>query len=61
MRKEGESWAEWVEKEEQKKRGKEEREQAREQACEQARRQACGQVERQEEMYIDEYEFNDDY
>jgi hypothetical protein len=55
MKKEGERWAEWVEREEKEKRerqGEEER----------TRGQACGLVERQvEETYIDNYEYSDDY
>jgi hypothetical protein len=71
MKKDGEKWAEWAEREEQEKREREEREeqekreregQAKGQVWEPVKRQACGLVGRQlEEIYIDEYEYYDNY
>ena len=54
MRREGERWAEWLEKEAQEKEAQEKRER-------QEKKQACKPVERQEEIYIDEYEYNNNY
>jgi hypothetical protein len=66
MKRDGEKRAEWVEREErerrEREREREEREgQAKGEACGPVERQACELRERQAELYIDEYEYCDDY
>jgi len=64
MKRDTERWVKIVVREDQE-RGREEREKRERQEVERASGQACGQaygpVEMQEEIYIDEYEYNDDY
>ena len=68
MKRDTERWVKIVvredqerEREEREKRERQEVERASGQACRQACGQAYGPVEMQEEIYIDEYEYNDDY
>jgi hypothetical protein len=62
MKRDGEKRAEWIEREERERREREEREgQAKGEACGPVERQACELRERQAEMYIDEYEYCNDY
>jgi hypothetical protein len=62
MKRDREKRAEWIEREDRERRGREEREgQAKGEACGLVERQACELRERQAEMYIDEYEYCNDY
>jgi hypothetical protein len=70
MKRDGEKRAEWIEREDRERREREERErrereeregQAKGEACGPVERQACELRERQAEMYIDEYEYCNDY
>jgi hypothetical protein len=62
MKRDGEKRAEWIEREDRERREREEREgQAKGEACGLVERQACELRERQAEMYIDEYEYCNDY
>jgi hypothetical protein len=67
MKRDGEKRAEWIEREERERREREREEseeregQAKGEACGLVERQACELRERQAELYIDEYEYCNDY